>query len=389
MKAGVYRSRREDVDGRMEGNMIKRNSAGAAGRFAGCTLILAALLFTGCGQPEEEKPIVVVEQPEEVTSYELVTATVGDIIRTEQVRSTYRQLQDQEVSFAVSGKVVRKVYVYEGDAVKKGDLLAELSGGSLDQDIERLEYDIARNELLLSYTDKNESIEISALWVNYLDYSAQSENDRKNLNNSIEALQRNYRYRREDLMDTLELDRMELELLKQEVSQSRVYANMNGIVHNMKERLEGSTSAKDEVVMTIIDNSRCIFVANAPEYAEFFHEGESIHMQLVAAGAKEYEVLPWNMDEWGETQTFIVADDIDSSALEVGVTGIMDVVVSRRTQVLTIPPRAVKQAGERTYVYVLNDDGMREVKWIETGVYGSDAVEVLSGLEEGDKVIVR
>ncbi len=32
---------------------------------------------------------------------------------------------------------------------------------------------------------------------------------------------------------------------------------------------------------------------------------------------------------------------------------------------------------------------MREVKWIETGLYGDSTVEVLSGLTEGERVILR
>lgn len=369
--------------------MMRKNKSGISRRAFGMCVFIISLLLAGCGQTEDEPPLVVVERPEEATTYELATVTVGDIVKTAQVRSTYRQMKDQEVCFAVSGKIVEKVYVQEGDAVKKGDLLAELSGGSLDQDIERLEYNIARNELLLSYADIDESYAISALWVNFIYYSGQSEKDKKNLDQSIESVQRNYRYKREDYMDALELDRMELELLKKEVSQSRVYASMDGIVHNMKEWLEGSTSAKDEVVMTIIDNSQCIFVAESPEYAEYFHEGESVPMKLIAARAGDYEVLPWKMEEWGDTQMFIVADDIDSTALEVGVTGVMDVVTESRLQVLTVPIRTVKTADDRTYVYVLNDDGLREVRWIETGLYGDDSVEIVSGLEEGDRVIVR
>ncbi len=357
-------------------------------RAGGCVLA-AAVLLSGCNAPEEEETMVVVEQPREESTYEVVPVVRGDIIHTQQVRCIYRQLDDQEISFPVSGKIVRKVYVQEGDVVKKGDLLAELSGGNLDQDIERLTYNIARNEKLLEYVDVNEELGISSLWVHYLFNTGQSEADKKNLDQGIESLRQSSRYQREDYEDAIALDNMELERLQEEKRQSRVYAGMSGTIRNMKERLEGSTSARDETVMTIIDNSRCIFVAESPELAEYFQEGERLPIELIAAAANYYEVIPWNMEEWGDKQTFIVTEDYDTGALEVGVAGILEVVTDKREGVLTVPLRAVKKADDRTYVYVLNDDGMREVKWFETGIYGVDVVEVVSGLEEGDEVIVR
>ncbi len=362
---------------------------GVLRRLAGSCAAAALLISAGCGAVEEDEPVVVIEQPGQEQSYEMVTAVLGDIVQTSQVRCTYRQLEDQEISFPVSGRIVEKVYVQEGDAVQKGDLLAELSDGSLDQDIARLEYNIARNQKLLEYADINNELAVSALYVNYLYYSGQSEADRKNLDQNIEARAKQLEYQKEDYEDAIEMDQMELERLRTQKSQSCIYAGMSGVVRKMKENLEGSTSAKDEVVMTIIDNSQCIFVAESPEYAEFFHEGESLPISLIAAQAGTYEVVPWNMQDWGDTQTFMVVDGVDTSALEVGVAGIVEVVVASRTNVLTIPVRAVKKADDKTYVYVLNDDGMREVKWIETGLYGTDTVEVVSGLEEGDEVIVR
>lgn len=357
-------------------------------RAAGC-ILAAAVFLSGCAAPEEEEPMVVVEQPGEGSTYEVVPVVRGDIVHTRQMRCIYRQLEDQEISFPVSGRLVRKVYVQEGDAVKKGDLLAELAGGNLDQDIRRLTYQIARNEKLLEYVDTNEELGISSLWVHYLFNTGQSEADQRNRDQGIEALQQSCRYQREDYEDAIALDQMELERLQEEKRQSRVYAGMSGTVRNMKERLEGSTSARGETVMTIIDNSRCIFVAESPELAEYFQEGERLPIELMVAAASHYEVLPYQMEEWGEKQTFIVAEDYDTGALEVGVTGLLNVVTDRREGVLTIPLRAVKKADDRTYVYVLNEDGMREVRWFEPGLYGVDVVEVVSGLEEGDEVIVR
>ena len=351
---------------------------------------LSVVLFLGgCGTQEAEDPMVVVEQEEQEQSvYELAAAVIGDLDQTQNVKCTYKQTVDQEVCFGLSGRIVEGVYVREGDNVKKGDLLAQLSDGSLEQDIARIEYNIARNELLLKYANRNEELELSRIHVNYAYLKIESsEADR---NKEKAEIQRKYRYLREDYNDALALDRLELDELQHELELNRVYAQIDGTVYDMKEGLEGSTSRMGEKIMTIVDDSQCIFETNVPDYAHCFEEGVSIPMKLTA-GTKsyDYELMPWHMDEWGETQMFTVVGGMDSGGIEVGDSGTMIVQTDSRKQVLWVPTGAIHNADNGSYVYVLGQDGIREVKWVETGLYADQGVEIISGLEEGERVIVR
>ena len=60
-----------------------------------------------------------------------------------------------------------------------------------------------------------------------------------------------------------------------------------------------------------------------------------------------------------------------------------------RQNVLTLPVGAIKNAGEKHYVYVLGEGDVREARWVETGLFGDSLVEILSGLAEGEKVILK
>lgn len=367
---------------------MKRNRAERGIRLAGICVIVP-LLLCACGQdaPQPED-MVIVEQEDEGLSYSMGTVVRGDVVKTERLRCTYRQMSEQAVSFPMSGRLVDRVYVKEGDTVKKGQLLAELSSEELERKIKELEYRIARNELLLGYTDMDEAQEISGMWVNYLYYSGMTERDKKNLDSRIESTQRSYRYQREDYGDALETDRKELEKLQGELRSSRVYAVTDGVVYKLKERLEGATSQKDEVVMTIVDTSECLFETEAPEAAGYFREGETVSMNIsYSSAAGQYELLPWHMEEWGDTQLFLVESGPENAGIEVGTTGTIQVVADRRENVLCIPLSAIHKADDGSYVYVLNEDNMREVKWVETGLAGDDTVEILSGLTEGERVI--
>lgn len=353
-----------------------------------CGFMAVAVILCGCGQMETPDDLVVIEQEEMGPSYEFGVAEIGDVVKTVKITCTYRQVDEQEVAFQVNGRLVDRVYVEEGDTVKKGDLLAELSSRDLERRIEDLEYRIARNELLLSYADINEANAISRLWVDYLDrYSWMTEDDR---DSRIEDTKQNYRYKREDYTDALTADRAELEKLQRELKSSRVYASMDGVVYDLKNYLEGSTSKQGEVVMTIMDTSERLFETSVSDALNYFSEGEPISMSIAySSAAGQYVLMPWHMEEWGDTQLFVVFEGQEGSALEVGMAGTMQVVQDRRENVLMVPLSAVLSAEDRTYVYVMDADNMREVRWVETGLYGDAAVEILSGLTEGERVILK
>lgn len=343
-------------------------------------------MLCACGRADEPDDLVILEQEESALSYEFAVAEIGTVEKTVKLSCTYRQVDEQEVSFQISGRLVDQVYVEEGDSVKKGDLLVELSCQDLERRIEDLEYSIARYELLLGYTDINEEHAISALWVNYLNYSG----DRENLDNMIESTRQTYRYQREDYVDAIAADRAEMEQLQEELSNSRIYASMDGIVYDLKDNLDGSTSRQGEVVMMIMDTSEKLFETKVADAWNYFTEGETVSMTIsYGAAAGTYELMPWHMEEWGETQLFVIYEGQEDAVMEVGVSGTILTTEQKRENVLNVPITAVFSAEDRRYVYVLNDDNLREVRWVETGLYGNSVVEIISGLTEGERVILK
>lgn len=353
----------------------------------GCTLSMLAVTLGACGEAVEDN-VVIVDQSDSGIAYEFAMAEISDVIKTEKLTCTYRQTNEQEVCFTVSGKLIDKVYVKEGQNVTKGTLLAELSSEELERQIEDLEYSIKRNEILLSHIDTNENYDISGQWVNYLYYSAGNEEAEERLNNNIESIQRNYRYQREDCNDQLEADRKKLSLLQGDLKASRVYAETDGIVYKLKDDLEDSTSRKDEVIMRILDTSDCLFETKAPESAHLFHEGDIIQMSVISGSAAgQYELKPWHIEEWGETQLFEVIDGPENNGIDVGTSGSLVIESEKRSNVISVPKDAVHTADNKYFVYVLGSDNMREVRWVETGLMGNERVEIKSGLTEGEKVI--
>lgn len=351
----------------------------------------ALCMLTGCTAAEvEEENIVLIEKEKEAIVYDMAVVTVADVVKTEKVKCIYQQVNEQAVCFEVGGKRIDKVYVERGDEVTKGQLLATLDTGNATDRIETLEYQIARNELTLEYSQLNEDYEISTLWLNYIYNSNGSDAAEEALKANVAQIQQRYEYSREDCQDAIDLDRKELQKLNKELKQANLYAGMSGTISFQKSNLEGSSAVAGEEIMHIIDSSECLFAVEGTKYAEYFSADTKVAMSISSGtGAGDYELIPYNMDAWEERLLFAIADDDGSRTIEVGAMGMMKVVLGERKQVLSVPVGAVHVADGKSYVYVLGEDNVREVKWIETGLMGDLYAEVISGLSEGEKVILR
>ncbi len=360
-----------------------------SGRFV--TLLLLACLMTGCGQVQtEDETIILIEKETEELTYEMVVASVSDVKKTKKVRCTYQQVNDESLSFSVSGRRVAEVFVEVGDSVKKGQLVAQLDNGNAQSQIRTLEYNIARNELLLSDMDLNRDNEISVLWLNYIYYSGQSQGERDALTENVESIQQKYRYSREDCEDAIALDKAQLAILQNNLKNSNLYAGMDGTVSFVRKNLEGATSVKDEAVITIIDSSECLFEVTDVSLAPYFEAEDKLEMTIASGiGAGAYTLVPYDMENWGEVLLFSIDGSADGTNIEVGAMGTMYCTLEEKDRVLSVPLAAVHQADGKHYVYVLGEDNMREVKWIEAGLFGDSMVEVVSGLTEGEKVIIQ
>ena len=360
-----------------------------------CHYILAFFLIlifcTGCAvQAEDDNDFLVVEKEKEQTQYVLAAVSVSDVIRTERIPCTYLQVNDQDISFSVSGKRISRVFADVGDSVVRGQLLAELADDQTEKKIAELEYRIGRTQMLLEDSKLNEDYEISAKWLHFLYHSGKSKEEEEALKESIRQLQKNYQLLREDYQDAIDLDSLELKKLREDAAVSRVYAGMNGVVSWVKSNLEGRTSISGEVIMKVIDNSECLFIVEGTEYEYLFEEDVPVEMSITfGRGAGQYEILPYRKDKWTDSLTFSLPGEYDSSVIDVGTAGTIRVVTDERMQVLAIPSKAVYLAEDATYVYVVGEGNLREIRWIEVGLYGDENVEVTAGLEKGEFVIVK
>ena len=76
------------------------------------------------------------------------------------------------------------------------------------------------------------------------------------------------------------------------------------------------------------------------------------------------------------------------SDLSIGARASYSLVVDSRDNALAVASGAIMSTADgRHYVYYINDDGVRDIKFVETGIMGDGMTEIISGLEYGETII--
>ncbi|WP_448590265.1 efflux RND transporter periplasmic adaptor subunit [Thermodesulfobium sp.] len=86
--------------------------------------------------------------------------------------------------------------------------------------------------------------------------------------------------------------------------------------------------------------------------------------------------------------TVITINSNPGHLLRPGMTANVNIKVDEKKDVLAVPNLALKTFGNQTVVFVETAPGVYEKRAIKTGISDLDYTEVISGLKEGDKVIV-
>ena len=84
----------------------------------------------------------------------------------------------------------------------------------------------------------------------------------------------------------------------------------------------------------------------------------------------------------------VLLDDNIDERVKSGMSTTIDIITQTKSNVLTIPRTALKMQNNKYYVEILNDKKEIEKRPVEIGLQADSKVEIIKGLNEGEKVIV-
>jgi RND family efflux transporter MFP subunit len=127
------------------------------------------------------------------------------------------------------------------------------------------------------------------------------------------------------------------------------------------------------------------------DYVQDVHAGDPVQVRVESLGNKPFSgtISRFTCDIDDNTRKMITEIEVPNPNLEIdpGMYCTVGLTVENHTNALAIPTQAVIAAQSPT-VFVVNQDNQIEVRPVELGLETPDEYEVVSGLKEGDMVVI-
>jgi len=179
---------------------------------------------------------------------------------------------------------------------------------------------------------------------------------------------------------------------------SKITAPFSGVVTqrfaNLGTLVQAGTSSSTQAMPLVRLSQDDLFrlVIPVPEsYVRYIRIGDPVQVSVPSLNRTlPGKVARFSVDVKEDTRTMHTEVDVanPSHVLIPGLYAEATITLENKPDALAVPLQAVDHAGGQTSVYVVNPSGKIEVRRVVLGIQTATSAEVLSGLEEGEMVIV-
>jgi len=337
----------------------------------------------------------------EVQDYQMAQVIRSDLIETITVNCNYMPTKEESLSFSLGGIYIDKVYVSEGQQVKAGQLLAELEQDNLQYQIADLEYQLEVLKLKEKHILEIRELDLRKHDIIMGEITWNLENTKSEMDKwleqkekqetRLEDLEEEYAKKLQNSADAIYLQKLQLEDKKTSLKARQIIAGFDGTITYARKVTEGMRSVKGERFFTISDLDTMVFTVTG-ENVQYFPVGMEV---ILTCQEKEMEACVVDASELdlaekpdSEQQVAYLKLKQPDPALKDGAKGKIRLILEERRDVLCINEDAVKTADGETFVYMPDENGMRVMQKVTTGLQVEDMIEIIDGLKEGDVCII-
>ena len=263
------------------------------------------------------------------------------------------------------GGQVKAIFVSEGDNVKKGQLLLKLEDGIIQQNIKQVESQLSFAKNIFSRQENLWKEEIGTE-VQYL-----------SAKNNVESLEK------------------QIDLIKEQLSTTSVYAQVSGIVEVVSIRVGETFMGSPMAGITIVNPTSMKAVVDVPEnYVSKIRKG----MPVVVGVPDLNQTFNSNISLVSElinvtSRSFIAESKVSGSKdLKPNQIAVVKILDHEAKNAIVIPVETVQSDEKGKYVYVAAVEGNKTVarkRAVSIGEFYDELIEVNSGLAKGDKLITK
>ena len=369
------------------------------------------------------------------TQETLSTVTRGDL-KDDVSGDGTAEISSVNIDFENNGKL-KALYVKEGDQIKKGQVLAKLDDTDYVNKlaIAKSNYDksladmtSAKSNNQLALINEKQQLDTARLTLQQTkaEYDsmknaerAYSKQDIDNKAISLENAQNSYateskRYVTQQRLSSdfsvekanIESAKVSYETAQNDLAKTVLHAPADGMVLNIAYSVGESVTAPTSSTSTVTADTTHFMVVsgsnsvnvNVPVSEDDFSKitvGQIAETEFEAYAGETFtgkvisiKALP--AIDSNNLVTYQVKILLDGSQTKVksGMTGSVSFIIKEKKNVLTIPNKAVTYSNGKQTVQVRKQDGSNETRQIKTGFTDGKSAEVISGLKQGESVVI-
>ena len=314
--------------------------------------------------------------------------------------------------YAKESGFIKELKVDYGSRVKTGDLIATLEIPELEAQLRQDDAAIKNAGNMVTHAEKQLDRVVAQHQVAHLEYTrlstvakerpglvAQQEvDDKQGLDLASEA--------------QIEVTKATLESAQSELQQaqarrvhdqtlfdySKITAPFSGVVTqryaNFGTLVQAATGSASQVlpIVQLSEDDKYRLVIPVPEsYVHFIRIGDPVSVSVPSLNRTfPGRVSRTSVDVKQDTRTMHTEVDVlnPDHVLYPGLYVDATLTLERKGDVVAIPLQALNRSGDRTTVYVVGPSNTIESRPVTLGVQTADHVEIMSGLHEGEKIVV-
>ncbi len=362
---------------------------------------LIIVLTSSCSLllPEEQEPLPppLAEPPE--PNYSFYTVKRDDMISQINEGGVFVPVSEIPLNFGNNSGRLAELNVKMGDRVTKGQVLAKLDVGDLEHSLEEKKINLKKQELnydkiMIDYNELLASIkEAKDQLAKAKDQG--SKEDTEKWSQKLESLEKQKEKQDIDIeIFKLGLSQQEtdLERTKERLEKAQLISPIDGIIGFEQGFSMGDWVDTHTTVYTVVDPSDLYLRLNSASVT-------GLHLGMkadVIVGDQVYSgevvMTPSSSNEDTRDQrlrnAIILSVEGLPNTVMPGDRASIRVVLEERNNVVVLPRAGLRTYGSRNYVLVRDGDTNREID-IEIGMETPTYIEVISGIDEGDTIILR
>ncbi|MBN2617734.1 MAG: efflux RND transporter periplasmic adaptor subunit [Spirochaetales bacterium] len=364
---------------------------------------------------------------QKIGDYRVTKVTSGSLTTSTEASGTV-VLPTQVSIVAMAEGYANLLNVSVGDSVDKSTILAQLDVPELEKDKVDIENDLETQEISLEqvvisneYAIKELEIDIARVEDDIIDATKDVEKAKElmalkssresDYDLAVDAL-KSLENQRDDLKLTLEktikqgeLDvrskqtqikqnNLNLERINEDIEDSKITSPISGSVLTILDKLSvpGSLIEQNSELFTVADTSDVYIDLEVYEqYRTALKVGDKMEV-VISSNVIEAEIIQigsvasLSSDSLAATIE-VRAKPIGNVDLTLGASAVAEIPLGTKENALLLPRGSYLTSGNQMYLYVVKGDTAVKTK-VTYGTISGNEVEILSGVEEGDQVII-